>query len=78
MNITLGELSRRQSQKHADRVAVISQHQEEVITYSQLGKYSDNLAAGMLAMGIKHGDRVAVMLGNRSEYVHVSMSLYSI
>jgi AMP-binding enzyme len=77
MNITLGELTRRQSQKHADRVAVISQHQNEEITYSQLHKYSDDLAAGMVALGTKPGDRVAVMLGNRSEYVHVRMSFYS-
>lgn len=76
LNLTLGELTRRQSQKHADRVAVISQHQDEVITYSQLHNDSDDLAAGMLAMGIKRHDRVAVLLGNRSEYVHVRMSLY--
>jgi non-ribosomal peptide synthetase component E (peptide arylation enzyme) len=75
MKITLGELTRRQSRKHWYRVAVISQHQNEEITYSQLHKHSDDLAAGMVAMGTKRGDRVAVMLGNRSEYVYVRMSL---
>ncbi len=76
MNLTLGELTRRQSLKHEDRVAVISQHQNEAIIYSQLHKYSDDLAAGMIALGIKRGDRVAVMLGNRSEYVYVRRALY--
>ncbi|PMD34482.1 acetyl-CoA synthetase-like protein [Hyaloscypha variabilis F] len=71
MKITLGELTRRQSRKHGDRVAVIAQHQNEEITYSQLHKHSDDLAAGMVAMGTKRGDRVAVMLGNRSEYVYL-------
>jgi hypothetical protein len=75
-NLTFGELTRRQSQKHAERVAIISQHQDEVITYSQLHKHSDDLAAGMLAMGIKRRDRVAVLLGNRSEYIYVSMSIH--
>ncbi|KAG0649431.1 Acyl-ligase sidI [Hyphodiscus hymeniophilus] len=70
-NLTFGELTRRQSQKHAERVAVISQHQNDVITYSQLHKRSDDLAKGMLAMGIKRQDRVAVLLGNRSEYVYI-------
>ena len=71
MSLTLGELTRRQSRKQANRVAVISQHQNEEITYSQLHKRSDDLASGMTALGTKRGDRVAVMLGNRSEYVYV-------
>ena len=78
LNLTFGELTRRQSRKHADDVAVISQHQNEIITYSQLHKYSDDLAAGMLALDIKKGDRIAVLLGNRSEYVHVRRSHYSL
>lgn len=76
MNITLGELTRRQSRKHADRMAIVSQHQNEVISYSQLHEYSDDLAAGMISQGVERGDRVAVMLGNRSEYVYVRMSIY--
>jgi long-chain acyl-CoA synthetase len=52
-------------------VAVISQQQDEIITYAELHNISDNLAAGLHATGVKRGDRVAVMLGNRSEYVHV-------
>ena len=52
-------------------MAVISQQQDEIITYAELHDISDNLAAGLLATGVKRGDRVAVMLGNRSEYVHV-------
>jgi non-ribosomal peptide synthetase component E (peptide arylation enzyme) len=71
LNITFGELIRQQSRKHAEIVAVISQQQDEIITYAELHNISDNLAAGLLATGVKRGDRVAVMLGNRSEYVHV-------
>ena len=65
---------RRQSKKHGNNVVVISQHQNEVITYSDLHRRSDNLAEGMLATGLKHGDRVAILLGNRSEYLDVSES----
>jgi len=75
MNLTLGELIRRQSLKHTNNVAIISQHQNEKVTYSELHKQSDDLAAGMVALGTKPGDRIAVMLGNRSEYVYVRMSL---
>lgn len=78
LNLTFGELTRRQSRKQANEVAVISQHQNEIITYSQLHKYSDDLAAGMIALSIKKGDRVAVLLGNRSEYVYVRRSHYSL
>jgi acyl-CoA synthetase (AMP-forming)/AMP-acid ligase II len=76
LNLTFGELTRRQNRKHADEIAVISHQQNEIITYSQLHKYSDDLAAGMIALGINKGDRVAVLLGNRSEYVHVRRSHY--
>ena len=63
---------RRQCQKHGENIAVISQHQNETITFSDLHKRSDDLAAGMLLLGVKRGDRVAVLLGNRSEYIDVS------
>lgn len=72
MNLTFGELIRQQSKKYANHLAVISQHQNQNITFSELHTISDDLASGLLVLGVKQGDRVAVLLGNRSEYVHVS------
>ncbi|TAQ89271.1 hypothetical protein B7494_g2393 [Chlorociboria aeruginascens] len=66
---TFGQLMRQQCKKYGDNVVVISQHQNESITYSDLHSRSDILAAAMISIDIKRGDRVAVLLGNRSEYI---------
>ena len=42
---------------------------EERITYSQLLEQSTRLAAGLAARGIRAGDRVALLLGNRNAFV---------
>ena len=70
--ITFGNLIRQRSQNSPSGVALISQHQDEILTYSVLHKRSDDLAASLLAAGVGKGDRVAVLLGNRLEYVDVS------
>lgn len=39
------------------------------LTYRQLAAESDRIAAGLVAHGIKAGDRVGMLLGNRVEFV---------
>lgn len=70
--LTWGDLLQQQYRRYSNEVAVVSQHQNEVLTYADLQKRSDTLLAGLLEAGIERGDRVAVLLGNRSEYVDVS------
>ena len=48
--------------------SVISRHQGARLTYGALDKKSKAFAQGLLALGVKKGDRVAVMLGNNIEY----------
>jgi crotonobetaine/carnitine-CoA ligase len=38
-------------------------------TYAQADELSDRMAAGLAALGVSRGDRVAVMMGNRLEFV---------
>lgn len=62
--------------KHSPQdIAVISQHQNDSITYSDLKWRSEQLAAGLFSIGVRQGDRVAILLGNRAEYVDVSLHL---
>ena len=56
---------------HPDDIAVVSQHQAEQYTYRGLQNRSTQLAAGLWSLGVRKGDRVGVLLGNRSEYVDV-------
>jgi non-ribosomal peptide synthetase component E (peptide arylation enzyme) len=75
LDTTLGQLLRNQAKIRSNRIALISQHQNELITYDDLNSRSDVLAQALFAFGIRKGDRVAVMLGNRSEYIDVSYSM---
>src|SRR5262245_29017815 len=69
---TFNDLLRTQCEQNPDNVAVVSQHQDESLTYRELNRRSEQLAAGLHGLGIRRGDRVGVLLGNRSEYAIVS------
>lgn len=53
---------------------VISKHQHDRVTYSGLDTRSNALARGLESVGVKKGDRVAVMLGNSMEFAVVHLS----
>ncbi len=56
-----------------DNVAVIDG--DSTYTYSQLGEYSDRLASALVGLGVKPGDRVAILAPNCVEFV---ISFYGI
>ena len=74
---TFGSLLRSRAISAPNSPAIISQHQDEILTYADVNRRSDALASGLLALNVTKGDRVAVMLGNRSEYVDVSFTVLS-
>ncbi len=39
------------------------------LTYRQLNQYANQFASALISMGVKHGDRVAVMLPNTPQFV---------
>ena len=53
--------------RHPDNEALVCGSQR--LTYRQLLQQSARLAAGMSAHGVRAGDRVALLLGNRIEFV---------
>lgn len=63
-------------QKYPDNIACLTPakvpvagilHQD--MTYRELGDATDRLAAGLAAMGVKKGDRVAILLPNCTQFV---------
>jgi acyl-CoA synthetase (AMP-forming)/AMP-acid ligase II len=54
-------------QQHPDGVSLVCGSQR--LSWLQLDERVSQLAAGMRAVGIRAGDRVAMLLGNRSEFV---------
>lgn len=71
LNFTIGELLDFQADKYGDREALVVSWTGTRWTYAELKEQSTHLARGLLAMGIKPGDRIAIMAGNCEEYVAV-------
>src|SRR5437660_9911783 len=79
-DLTIGRWARDRAQVTPDRVAITvlplpaeSHHGEapQLVTYAELDRRSEELAAGLLAAGLARGDRVATLTGNSAEHVEV-------
>ncbi|MDQ2184618.1 AMP-binding protein [Alcaligenaceae bacterium A4P071] len=70
-----------ESTADARRIAIFyedEQGQREVWTYARLTEATNQLANGLLRMGVQRGDRVAVVLGQRPETVVAQMAIFSV
>src|SRR5581483_6170678 len=65
----LPELLRERAQELGDRPFLSFAVDEASATYAEADERSDRLAAGLAALGVKRGDRVLAMTGNRIEFV---------
>ncbi|MFJ7269142.1 (2,3-dihydroxybenzoyl)adenylate synthase [Streptomyces sp. NPDC099050] len=63
---TLGRLLRDWTDSHGRRLAVVAG--EERLTYRQLDQRADRMAAGLVDLGIRSGDRVVVQLSNTAAF----------
>ncbi|UZP75320.1 AMP-binding protein [Candidatus Paraluminiphilus aquimaris] len=66
---TIGGFFDRVAEKHPDSQALILRHQGVEWTYAELQRRVDQLAAGLLALGIVPGDRVGIWGPNSAEWV---------
>src|SRR5438477_5502843 len=66
---TIGENLRRTVERFADREALVVRHQGYRATYRELWEQVGLAARGLLARGVRTGDRVGVWSPNRSEWV---------
>jgi crotonobetaine/carnitine-CoA ligase len=64
---TVGEILRVAARRDPDGVAVLFEDQR--VRYADLDAQADALAAGLRARRVRPGDRVAVLLGNRPEFL---------
>lgn len=70
-----------QSSADARRIALFFENesgQREVWTYERLSLTANQLANGLVRMGVQQGDRVAVIMGQRPETVVAHMAIYSV
>jgi fatty-acyl-CoA synthase len=68
---TLGQWLRDRARTTPDRVAIEFPAGDLRIGYAELDDRSDRLAAGLTARGLRRGDRIATLTGNRPEHVEV-------
>jgi long-chain acyl-CoA synthetase len=65
---TMTEAFRTTVEDNADRVAVRTKDDEISLTWAQLRDRVDALAGGLAKLGVRRGDAVALMMGNRPEF----------
>ncbi|KAK5707660.1 hypothetical protein LTR97_000198 [Elasticomyces elasticus] len=58
--------------------SVISRHQRAQLSYDELDRKSNALARGLQGIGVKKGDRVAVSLGNNTEFAITTYALFKL
>ena len=66
---TIGAHFARIAARHPHNEAVVSVHQGVRLTYAELDALCDRFARGLMALGVRHGDRVGIWSTNSVEWV---------
>src|SRR5881275_2109552 len=66
---TIGENLRRTAERVPTSEALVVRHQNYRATYAELWEQTTRAARGLLANGVKKGDRVGIWSPNRAEWV---------
>src|SRR4051794_26659995 len=66
---TIGDMLDRVAAELPDQEALVSRHQGLRYTYRELRAESDRFARGLLALGIRRGERVGIWSPNHAEWV---------
>ena len=65
---TIAEAFRQTAERKPDEVAIRTKGDAFTITWAQLRERVDALAGGLAGLGLKKGDTVALLFGNRPEF----------
>lgn len=71
--MSIDQYLRQSAQRFGDKTAI--HYGDETITYRQLDQEVDNIAQGLISLGLKHHDKVAVILGNNASFVRIYFAL---
>src|SRR6476660_2616035 len=66
--MNLATLADQYAERYGDRVLAI--FDDDTVTYAQSAERAGHVAAGLRDLGVAQGDRVAIMMGNRSEFLY--------
>jgi fatty-acyl-CoA synthase len=65
---TIGDFFDRTVEKYRDREALVVKHQNVRWSWSELGRKVDELAAGLVALGLERGERIGIWSPNNHEW----------
>ena len=68
---TIGENLERTAARVPDNLALVSRHQNRRYTYAEFSAAIDEVARGLLALGLEAGDRIGIWSPNNAEWVLV-------
>jgi fatty-acyl-CoA synthase len=68
---TIGENLERTAARVPDNLALVSRHQNRRYTYAEFNAAVDEVARGLLALGLERGDRIGIWSPNNAEWVLV-------
>src|SRR5713226_3440890 len=74
--LLIGDALRRNAYKYAVKVAV--KDEARSVTYRDMNQRVNRLAHGLLASGLRKGDAVALLVGNRIEHLEILFALAKI
>ncbi len=69
LHVTIPQMLQDTVDRHGARDALVVRHQDIRWTYYDLARAVDDLAAGLLALGLEPGDRIGIWSPNRYEWV---------
>src|SRR3954447_21780488 len=75
---TMAEAFRITAEDHPDRVAVRTKDDEVSLTWAELRDRVDALAGGLHRLGVRKGDTVALMFGNRPEFAVADLAVMTL
>lgn len=67
--LTLPELIQQQASQFGKRDGAVFPWQDVRLSYNDLASRSEQVAKSMLSLGLKHGDSIGIIAGNRYEYI---------
>lgn len=68
--LNMGEILKVHARKHPKKIA-LKDWRGKALTYPELESRTNRLANGLLNMGLRKGNRVAIMLYNRAEFIEI-------
>ncbi|MGD9885180.1 MAG: AMP-binding protein, partial [Reyranella sp.] len=71
---TIGAFFDRIVETHREREALVVRHQNVRWSWGELGRRVDDLAAGLMTLGLERGDRVGIWSPNNSEWALVQFA----